>query len=71
MMQYKGYIRTIEVDPEADLLHGTVLGIRDVVNFESRTPFELERAFHDSVDDYRNFCKERGEEAEKPYSGSK
>ncbi len=30
---------------------------------------ELKKAFQDSVDDYLAFCKERGEEPEKPFSG--
>jgi predicted HicB family RNase H-like nuclease len=29
----------------------------------------LKQAFADSVEDYLAFCKERGEEPEKPYSG--
>jgi predicted HicB family RNase H-like nuclease len=29
----------------------------------------LRQAFHDSVDDYLEFCAERGEDPEKPYSG--
>lgn len=69
MMQYKGYVATIEVDPKADVLHGEVLGIRDVVTFEGQTPAEVEQAFHDSVDDYLDFCKARGEEPDRPFSG--
>lgn len=30
---------------------------------------QLRKAFHDSVDDYLEFCAERGESPEKPYSG--
>ncbi len=30
---------------------------------------ELKQAFADSIEDYLAFCKERGEEPEKPYSG--
>lgn len=69
MMQYKGYVGKVEVDPQADLLYGEVLGLRDVITFEGHTPAEAEKAFHDSVDDYLEFCKERGELPEKPYSG--
>jgi len=69
MMKYKGYVATVEVDLEGDLLHGEVLGIRDVVTFEGQTPAEVERAFRDSVDDYLDFCKQRGEAPDKPFSG--
>jgi predicted HicB family RNase H-like nuclease len=30
---------------------------------------KLEKAFRDSVDDYLDFCAERGEEPDKPFSG--
>jgi predicted HicB family RNase H-like nuclease len=69
MMQYKGYIGKIEFDAEARILHGEVVGIRDVVTFQGASVEEIEKAFHDSVDDYLSFCKERGEQPEKPFSG--
>ncbi|MBN3951106.1 MAG: type II toxin-antitoxin system HicB family antitoxin [Nostoc sp. NMS7] len=30
---------------------------------------ELKQAFSDSVEDYLDFCRERGEEPDKPFSG--
>jgi predicted HicB family RNase H-like nuclease len=69
MMNYKGYTATVEFDDEAMIFHGEVLGIRDVVTFQGQTVKEIEKAFRDSVDDYLALCKERGEEADKPFSG--
>jgi len=69
MMQYKGYVARVDLDPEANVLHGEVLGIRDVVTFEGRTPAEAEAAFRDSVDDYLRFCADRGEPPDRPFSG--
>jgi predicted HicB family RNase H-like nuclease len=69
MMEYKGYIGKVEIDDEAEILHGEVINLRDVVTFEGRTVEELRRAFQDSIDDYLAFCAERGEEPEKPFSG--
>jgi predicted HicB family RNase H-like nuclease len=69
MMTYKGYSGTLEIDQEADVFHGVVTGIGDVITYEGKTPSDLAKAFRDSVDDYLAFCKERGEEPEKPYSG--
>jgi predicted HicB family RNase H-like nuclease len=69
MMEYKGYIGKVEVDDEAEILHGEVINLRDVITFEGRTVEELRQAFQDSVDDYLAFCAERGEEPEKPFSG--
>jgi predicted HicB family RNase H-like nuclease len=70
MMQHKGYTAKIEFDPDSELLHGEVLGIRDVVTFQARSVKALRKAFRDSVDDYLAFCKARGEAPEKPRSGN-
>jgi len=69
MMEYKGYIGKVEIDEQADLLHGEVINIRDVVTFEGKTVAELQQAFRDSIDDYLEFCAQRGEDPEKPFSG--
>jgi len=61
MMQYKGYTGRVEFDDEADLFHGEVIGLRDVITFQGRTVDEVKRAFHDSVDDYLAFCAKRRE----------
>lgn len=69
MMEHKGYHGTIEVDEERGLLHGEVLGLRDVVTFQGQTVEEARQAFEESVDDYLAFCAQRGEEPEKLFSG--
>jgi len=69
MMDYKGYIGDVEFDDEANIFHGEVINLRDVVTFQGETVNQLRKAFRDSVDDYVEFCAERGESPEKPYSG--
>ena len=69
MRQYKGYTGKLELDAEAGLLHGEVVGIRDVVTFQGKSVQEVERAFRESVEDYLAFCRSRGEQPEKPRSG--
>jgi predicted HicB family RNase H-like nuclease len=69
MMEYKGYVGTVELDPDAKVFSGQVIGTRDIITFEGTTAEQVLRAFHDSVDDYLDFCKSRGEKPEKPYSG--
>jgi predicted HicB family RNase H-like nuclease len=69
MMGYKGYFATTEFDDEANIFHGEVINLRDMITFQGQTVDELRKAFKDSVDDYLEFCAERGEEPEKPYSG--
>lgn len=69
MMKYKGYTGHVEYDDEAKIFHGEVIGIKDVVTFQGKTVDEIENAFKESIDDYLAFCKERGEEPDRPFSG--
>jgi predicted HicB family RNase H-like nuclease len=69
MMEYKGYIGQVEFDDDASIFHGEVINLRDVVTFQGATVAELRKGLQDSVDDYLEFCAERGESPEKPYSG--
>lgn len=68
-MSYKGYDALVEYDQEADLFHGEVLAMKDVVTFQGCSVAELKKALADSLEDYFEFCRSRGEEPEKPYSG--
>ncbi len=69
MMEYKGYIGKVEIDDEAGILHGEIINIRDVITFEGASVDEIQKAFRESVDDYLEFCAQRGEAPEKPFSG--
>jgi predicted HicB family RNase H-like nuclease len=66
---YKGYKARVEYDSEDQVLVGRIEGIRDVVTFFATDTTNLEREFHASVDEYIAFCRERGEEPERPCSG--
>ena len=69
MMQYEGYSATVIFDEDAKVFHGEVIDLRDVITFEADCVDDLIQAFHDSVDDYLEFCAERGEQPERPFSG--
>jgi predicted HicB family RNase H-like nuclease len=69
MLKYKGYTGYTEFDDEAEIFHGEVLNTRDVITFESENSKEIKNAFKESVDDYLEFCQERNEKPEKPFSG--
>ena len=58
----------MEFDDEAGLFHGEVLETRDVITFQGTSVEDLTQAFRDSVDDYLEFCRERNEEPDKPFS---
>ncbi|MGH2415281.1 MAG: type II toxin-antitoxin system HicB family antitoxin [Microcystaceae cyanobacterium] len=68
-MKYKGYEAIVSFDDEANLFHGEVINIRDVITFQGQSVDELKKAFQESVDDYLDFCAERSEEPDKPFSG--
>lgn len=68
-MTYKGYEASIAYDEEAELFHGEVMNLRDVITFQGQSVAELKIALTDSVEDYLAFCKDRGETPEKPFSG--
>lgn len=68
-LKYKGYTATVEFDPEAMIFYGHVVDLNDVITFQSQDARELEGEFRESVDDYLEYCKELGQEPERPYSG--
>lgn len=68
-MEYKGYMGRVEYDSGARMFHGEVVGLRDVVTFQGESVEEIEAAFRDSVDDYLEFCEERGEKPDRAFSG--
>lgn len=59
----------VAFDEEAQILHGEVVNTRDVIAFQADAVAALEQEFHKSVDVYLAFCKEVGQEPEKPFSG--
>ncbi len=69
MMEYKGYIGKVEIDDEAGILYGEVINVRDVITFEGTSVDDVQKAFKESVDDYLDFCTQRNESPEKPFSG--
>ena len=68
-MSYKGYQAIVAYDEDAEIFHGEVVNLRDVITFQGKSVKELKKAFADSVEDYINFCAQRGEAPEKPFSG--
>lgn len=70
LKSYKGYEGIVEYDAEANILHGEVLHLHDVITFQADCVGDLEGAFHESVDDYLEFCAEHNREPEKPYTGN-
>jgi predicted HicB family RNase H-like nuclease len=66
-MDYKGFEAIVNYDEEAKIFSGEVINTQDVITFQAESVSEVEKAFHDSVDDYLEFCESRGEKAAKVF----
>jgi predicted HicB family RNase H-like nuclease len=69
MLKYKNYTGMVEYDSDGKIFTGEVLGMRDVITFEGRSPEELEDSFRQSIDLYLEMCADDGVEPQKPFSG--
>lgn len=70
ILTYKGYQGSFEYDPDADIFHGDVLHINDVVTFQGRSIDELKAALAESIEVYLEYCERKGRAPQKPFSGS-
>lgn len=69
MLKYKNYTGMVEYDPDGKIFTGEVIGLRDVITFQGRSPEELEKSFRDSLDFYLEMCARDGILPQKPFSG--
>jgi predicted HicB family RNase H-like nuclease len=69
-LQYKGYDGSVLYSAEDRLLHGRILGIRDMVSFEGTDVKSLEKNFKAAVDEYLAFCEAEGKTPDMPFKGS-
>lgn len=59
LLTYKGYYTLIDFDAESKVLYGKIENANgDLVTFESDSTKEIEKEFHDAVDDWLEFRKE-------------
>jgi predicted HicB family RNase H-like nuclease len=70
LLTYKAYQGRFEYDPEADIFHGEVLHLNDVITFQGRSIDELKAALAESVEVYLEYCRGKGRAPEKPFSGT-
>ncbi|MBO7420856.1 MAG: type II toxin-antitoxin system HicB family antitoxin [Spirochaetaceae bacterium] len=70
IMEYKGYIGSVEFSPEDEIFYGKVQGVRSLISYEGSNAAELVSDFHKAVDDYIESCVSEGNEPEKAYKGS-
>ena len=82
IMQYKGYVGSVEFSESDGVLFGKVQGIRSLISYEGTSVQELlddftflehngwNTDFHGAVDDYLALCEAEGTEPETAYKGS-
>jgi predicted HicB family RNase H-like nuclease len=69
-LTYKGYDGSVEYSAEDRLLHGRILGTRDMVLYDGASIREIEKNFRGAVDEYLAFCAAEGKTPDVPFKGS-
>ncbi|MGO3406790.1 type II toxin-antitoxin system HicB family antitoxin [Marinomonas sp.] len=70
VLNYNGYIGSVELSLEDEVMHGKIEFINDLVTYEACNIPELKVAFEEAVDDYLATCELVGKEPEKKMSGT-
>ena len=70
MLEYKGYLGSVEYSDADEVLHGRLEFIRDLVTYEGMDARSLKAAFHEAVDDYLALCEAEGRKPDIPLKGS-
>ncbi len=70
IITYKDYQGKFEYDQEADIFHGDVLHLTDVVTFQGRSIDELKASLAESVEVYLEYCARKGRAPQRPFSGT-
>ena len=70
IMEYKGYVGSVEFSEEDGVFFGKVQGIRSLISYEGTNATELVSDFHGAVDEYLENCQSTGEKPEIAYKGS-
>jgi|GEM_PF-954367 predicted HicB family RNase H-like nuclease len=68
-MKYKGYQASIFYSGDDAFFYGQVLCTNDIICFDGVTVDELERMFHEAIDQYLNECEEEGKPPGQPICG--
>ena len=70
LIEYKGYVGSVEFSEEDGVFFGKVQGIRSLISYEGTTAKALVSDFHGAVDEYLSLCDEEGVAPEVAYKGS-
>lgn len=68
-MHYNGYTAVIQYSEEDKIFWGKLAMINDAVTFEAENVADLEKNFHEAVEDYIETCTKIGKKPEKEFKG--
>ena len=69
VLEYKGYIGSVDFSADDGVLHGKLQGIRDLVTYEACDVEGLRKAFEESVEDYLMTCEKKHKKPEQVFKG--
>ncbi len=69
-LQYREYDGSVLYSADDKMLHGHVLGIRDMISYGGTNVRSLEKNFREAVDEYLELCAARGKTPNAPFKGS-
>ena len=52
IMEYKGYVGSVEFSENDGVFYGKVQGIRSLISYEGTNASELVSDFHEAIDEY-------------------
>lgn len=70
ILEYKDCYAETHFDSEDEVFYGKIIGINDLVSFESRSVKQLKKEFQEAVEDYLSTCQELGKEPEETNKGT-
>ena len=69
LLEHKGCLGSVHYSKEDNVLHGRLEFIRDLVTYEAQDVLSLKTAFEESVDNYRQFCRDQRRSPDTPLRG--
>jgi predicted HicB family RNase H-like nuclease len=70
MMEYKGYLGSVNYNDEDQIFYGKVEYICSLISYEGHDVESLRVSFQESVDDYLQLCQDKSIKPEQAFKGS-
>ena len=70
LMNYKGYLGSVNYNDEEKIFYGRIEYIRSLVSYEGRDVDSLRNSFQEAVDDYLELARSQNIEPEQSFKGS-